>query len=82
MGEILTLSKKYQIIVKLDMRNIMHTGQNLMYEWSLSLGKETYILQINLDFSWILINSGGIILEKGENFDQFLKDTGQQELLS
>lgn len=73
-------NKKCHIVVKSDMRDTMHTGQNLRAVWVLNCEDgEAYILQIKVDFSWCLIEKGGNHIDKGDNFLDFLDETNQRD---
>lgn len=82
MDEKIIINKKcYVIINKIDLHALMHVGQNQKAIWVLKCGeKNSYQIFIRLDLYWILFDSKGKELYKGNNFKEFLEETKQEGL--
>jgi hypothetical protein len=60
------------------MSNLPHIGQHLDELWVLINKETTYHLYIYKNLSWYLYNMCGEVLDTGDNFLEYLKESNQE----
>lgn len=72
-------NKEYQVVLKIDMKDIPHVGQHLVSLWVLE-NKKTYHLFIWDNLDWSIFDRQNKLICEGKRFKEFLEETKQSNL--